>query len=100
MQQQKLMEMDVETYPNLPPVASKPYTLPHKHQECIRKELEDLEKWVLFKEVFLNMLLQLSQYLENVHWFHQYKKQKDYVWTIESWMHNCLLFLEVNLPEQ
>ena len=36
--------MDKETDHNLLPGASKPYTLPLKHQEWARKELEDLEK--------------------------------------------------------
>ena len=36
--------MDIETDPNLPPIASKPYTLHLKYQEWVRKELEDLEK--------------------------------------------------------
>ena len=36
--------MDIDTNPNLPPIASKPYTLPLKYQERVRKELEDLEK--------------------------------------------------------
>ena len=29
---------------NWPAIASKPYILPLKHQEMVRKELEDLEK--------------------------------------------------------
>ena len=37
----KLIEMDVETDPNVLSIASKPYTLPLKHQEWARKELED-----------------------------------------------------------
>ena len=40
----KLIEMDIETNPNLPPINSKPYTLPFIHQEWLRKELGDLEK--------------------------------------------------------
>ena len=36
--------MYIETDPNLPPAASKPYALPLKHQEWVRKELENLEK--------------------------------------------------------
>ena len=40
----KLIEMDIETDPNLPLVALKSYTLPCKNQEWVRKELEDLEK--------------------------------------------------------
>ena len=40
----KLIEMNMETDPNLPPVTSKPYTLSLSHQEWVRKELEDLEK--------------------------------------------------------
>ena len=40
----KLIEMDIETDPNLPPIASKPYTFLLKHQEWVRKELEDLGK--------------------------------------------------------
>ena len=37
------METDKETNPNLPPIVSKPYTLPLKCKEWVRKELEDLE---------------------------------------------------------
>ena len=40
----KLIEMDIETDLNLSPIALKPYTLTLKHQEWVRKELEDLEK--------------------------------------------------------
>ena len=40
----RLIEMDIETDPKLPPIASRPYTLPLKHQGWVRKELEDLEK--------------------------------------------------------
>ena len=40
----KLIQIDIQTDPNLPPIASKPYTLPLKHQELVRKETEDLEK--------------------------------------------------------
>ena len=40
----RLIEIDIETDPNLPPLASKPYTLPLKYQEWVRKGLEDLEK--------------------------------------------------------
>ena len=42
--QSKLIEMDIETDPNLLPVASKPCTLPLKCLEWVRKEVEDLEK--------------------------------------------------------
>ena len=35
--------MDIETDPNLPSIAPKPYTLPLKHQEWVRKEIEDLK---------------------------------------------------------
>ena len=45
----KLIDMDIETDPNLPSVASKPYTLPPK---WVRKELEDLKRQDLSKEVF------------------------------------------------
>ena len=37
-----LIEMGIETDPNLSSVASQPYTLPLQHQELVRKELEDL----------------------------------------------------------
>ena len=40
----KLIEIDIEMDPNLPLRASKPYTLPPKHQEWVRKELADLER--------------------------------------------------------
>ena len=33
----KLIQMDIETDPNLFPIASGPYTLPLKHQEWVRK---------------------------------------------------------------
>ena len=37
--------MDIETNPNLPPVISKLYTLPLKHQEYMRKRSrKDLKK--------------------------------------------------------
>ena len=36
--------MDIETDPNLLSKASKPYTLPRKYHEWVRKELEDLKK--------------------------------------------------------
>ena len=39
----KLIEMDIETAPILPPIAFKPYALPLKHQKWVRKELKDLE---------------------------------------------------------
>ena len=40
----ELIKMDIETDPNLPPIASKPYTLPLKHLAWVWKELEDLEE--------------------------------------------------------
>ena len=40
----KCIKMNTETDINVPPIASKPYTLPLKHQEQVIKELEDLEK--------------------------------------------------------
>ena len=40
----KLIKMDIETDPNLPPVASLPYTAPLQCQEWVRKRLEDLGK--------------------------------------------------------
>ena len=36
--------MSIETDPNLPPVASKPYRLPLKHHEHVTKEREDVKK--------------------------------------------------------
>ena len=48
----RLIEMDIETDANLSPVASKPYMLPLKHQEWVRKEWKDSEKQELSKEVF------------------------------------------------
>ena len=36
--------MDIETNPNLTPVASKSYRLPLKHLEWVRIELENLER--------------------------------------------------------
>ena len=35
--------MDIEIDPNLPPIASKSYTLPPQHQELVKTELEDFE---------------------------------------------------------
>ena len=40
----KLIEMDIETEPNLSPEASHPYTLPIKQKGWVAKELKDLEK--------------------------------------------------------
>ena len=36
----KVIEMDIETYHNLLPVPSKPYTLPLKYQELSEKSLK------------------------------------------------------------
>ena len=47
-----MIEMDIKRDPKLPPVASKSYTLPLKHQEWVRKELKVLEKQELFKDDF------------------------------------------------
>ena len=40
----KLIEMNIETDPNLWCIASKPYTIPFKYQEWVRKEIDDLGK--------------------------------------------------------
>ena len=49
--------MDIETDPNLPTVASKPYTLPLKHQEGIRKEIEDFKKaGIIWRRLFQYVL--------------------------------------------
>ena len=52
----KLIEMNMEADPNLPPIASKPYMLPLMHQLWARKELEDSENGELSKEVFPPMV--------------------------------------------
>ena len=46
----KLIVIDIETDPNLPPIATKPHTVPLKYQECARKELEDLGKVGIIQE--------------------------------------------------
>ena len=43
----KLIEMDIETDSNWPPLASKHYMLPH--QEWVWTELKDLEKAVIIQ---------------------------------------------------
>ena len=48
-----LIKMDIETIPNLSPVASKPYTLPLKHQKWLEKSSKIWRKQELFKEVCL-----------------------------------------------
>ena len=40
----ELIEMGIETDFNLPLVSSKPYMVPLKHPEWVRKDLQDLEK--------------------------------------------------------
>ena len=40
----RLIDRYIETDNNLPHIASKPHTLPLKHDKCVQKELEDLEK--------------------------------------------------------
>ena len=37
-----LEEVPIETNPDLPPIASKPYTIPLKHQEFVKQELTKL----------------------------------------------------------
>ena len=41
--------MDIETDPNLSPIASKPYALPLKHQERVRKQLQIQKKTAIIQ---------------------------------------------------
>ena len=50
--------MNIETDPNLPSVASKPYALPPNHYKWAWKLLENLENAQLFNVVIPYMLLQ------------------------------------------
>ena len=52
----KLIEMDLEYDPDLPPIAFKHYKLPLKCQEWVRKELEDLEKAGIIQRSLVPML--------------------------------------------
>ena len=43
-----LEEMKIDTDPNLPPVASKPYPVPLKHHQFVKEEIKNLlEAWLI-----------------------------------------------------
>ena len=89
----KLIEMDIETDPYSPPIASKPYTLPLKHQKLVRNELEDFQKAGIIQRCLSPYTIPIIIFTRNVHQFHQCKRQKDFALIIENQMPDYLQHL-------
>ena len=60
-----LEEIPIETDPNLPPVASKPYVIPLKHQEFVRQELLILLEAGLITSPYASPCLVVSKELND-----------------------------------
>ena len=73
----KLIEMDIGTNPNLLPITSQPYTFPLKHQEWIRKELEDLEKVEINQRCLSLYTSPVVVVSKNTHQVLPFKKRKE-----------------------
>ena len=69
--------MKIDTDPNLPPVASKPYALPLKHHKFVKEEIENLLEAGLIKGSISPYPIPIIVVLKKVNQEYPQQKLKD-----------------------